>query len=75
MSNKNVLDSSLEPAMGLYIEPQSNRAVIPLHWAKRALTGRSGHTDWTLDSAFGPLIYAMCHSELKLNHQITTAKC
>ena len=46
--NENVQEFSLEPAMGLYIEPPSNRAVILLHWAKRALTGRSGHTDRTL---------------------------
>ena len=63
----------LELAMGLYIEPQSNRAVIPLHWAKRALTGRSGHTDWTL--ALSVRSPDGCHASPASNvvRQISTA--
>ena len=39
---------SLNRPWGLNRKPPQNRAVVPLHWAKHALTGRSGHTDRTL---------------------------
>ena len=51
--------SELELAMGLKYKPPRNRAVVPLHWVQREVTGRSGPIDRTL--AFSVRSRDTCH--------------